>query len=69
MKLSSYMEQNGWDDAKMATLIGQCTASAVKKWRSGERFPRMRTIIRIRDITGGEVSANDFVSPELESGR
>ena len=61
MKLSSYMDEHGLDNATMASKIGGCSAGAVHKWRYGERIPRSRFIIRIREITDGQVTANDFV--------
>ena len=61
MKLSSFMDQYGLDNAAMARLIGGCSAGAVNKWRYGERMPRNRFIIRISEITHGQVTANDFV--------
>lgn len=61
MRLSSYMGERGLSDADMAALICDCSASAVKKWRNGMRIPRPRFLARIRDVTDGEVSFNDFV--------
>ena len=61
MKLSTYMEDNRLGDADMADLIGGCSYHSVKKWRSGERIPRGRFMVRIREVTNGQVNANDFV--------
>ena len=61
MKLSSYMQENGLSDAKLAVQLGICSASAVAKWRQGNRVPRTPMIIRLRQITEGKVTADDFV--------
>jgi len=61
MKLGSYMSERDLGDAAMAAQIGGCSASAVRKWRYGHRVPRAPVIIRIRQITGGLVTANDFI--------
>lgn len=61
MKLSEFMSAAGLDDEQMAALLGGCTAHAVKKWRYGERLPRPEQLRRIAEVTGGQVTPNDFV--------
>ena len=66
MRLESYMNEHDLGDAAMAAQIGGCSASAVRKWRYGHRIPRAPVIIRIRQITGGLVTADDFIFPALQ---
>ena len=61
MQLQSYMKENGLDDDAMAAAIGDCSASAVRKWKYGERIPRPPQARRIAEITNGRVTMNDFV--------
>jgi hypothetical protein len=61
MKLASYMKQHDLDDEAMAALIGSGGASQVKKWKYGERLPRLPDLIRIEEVTGGAVTARDFL--------
>ena len=65
MDLTSFMKVNSLDDAAMAALIGGCSASAVKKWRYGERIPRSDHLRRIATATGGQVTPNDFLGAAL----
>ena len=67
MDLGSFMKANGLDDVAMAALIGGCSASAVKKWRYGERIPRPDHLRRIADATSGQVTPNDFLSVAPEA--
>ena len=60
MKLSTYMEAQGLNDADMAARIGHCSAAAVDKWRRGLRVPRPEQMRRIQEATEGRVMANDF---------
>lgn len=60
MKLATYMKNNGIDDDAMASIIGDCSASGVRKWKYGERIPERSTMQRIFEATNGEVAPNDF---------
>jgi transcriptional regulator with XRE-family HTH domain len=59
MKFTEYMRWRDLDDSQMAAQIG-CSASAVVKWRRGERVPRPQQIIRIREVTDGRVGPEDW---------
>ncbi|MGY2052932.1 helix-turn-helix domain-containing protein [Methylobacterium sp. JK268] len=60
MKLAAYMEAEGLDDAAMAARIGPDVSSwAVRKWRYGQRMPRLAMQRRISAVTGGQVTAQD----------
>lgn len=66
MKLSDYMRANRLTNAAFASLIGTVTASAVRKWRYGERAPRLGELLKIQQVTNGQVAPSDFMKPELE---
>lgn len=61
MKLDAFMKANDLDDAGMASLIGDCSEGAVKKWRYRERTPRPAQMQRIFTATNGAVTPNDFM--------
>lgn len=61
MKLSVYMSAHGISPEEMARRIGDVSASGVLKWSRGERVPRPEQQRRIHEVTGGDVSPNDFV--------
>lgn len=62
MTLSEYMRNAGIDDDALAAKLG-CSAGAVRKWKYGERTPRPDQMVRIREVTGGAVTADDFLPP------
>lgn len=59
MKLNHWLTSNDVTDDDFAARIGVST-HAVKKWRYGERRPRIEAIARIAEATNGAVTANDF---------
>lgn len=61
MTLSEYMKLHSLSDADFAASLG-CSEGAVKKWRYRERIPRPDQMRQISDATGGDVTANDFMS-------
>lgn len=63
MKLSHYMSTHSISPDEMAKRIGGVSASGVLKWSRGERVPRAEQLRRIHEVTGGDVSPNDFVLP------
>jgi hypothetical protein len=68
MKLIDWMRDKSLDDDTMASLIGGVSGHAVKKWKYGERMPRRNELHRISEITGGEVTANDFIENHSAAG-
>lgn len=66
MTLAEYMAERGLSDEEMAERIG-CSSFAVKKWRYRERTPRGAAMRRIKEATGGEVTADDFLPAEGEA--
>ena len=60
MKLLDYMKRERIDDEAMASLVGETTWRAVKKWKYGETTPPLEKLLRIQAVTGGEVAPSDF---------
>lgn len=60
MRLLQFMREEGLDDEAMASLIGDCSAHAVKKWKYGEREPDAMTMLRIESVTGSKVRMPDW---------
>lgn len=58
------MRREGIDDETFAGLVGDCTAHAVKKWKYGERQPPADRVIRIEEVTNGQVLLRDLVPAE-----
>lgn len=65
MTLVEYMRRQGIDDAAMAKLIGNCSVSRLRKWKSGERAARAEIIERIEAVTDGAVTAQDMHETRL----
>lgn len=62
MKLSDYMRERELDDEKVSLASGgQFSPEAVRKWRYGQRMPRPAQLRALAEITGGLVTANDFI--------
>lgn len=60
MKLQEYLLSRQLDLETFAGMVGS-SASAVRKWRAGERTPRRDQMLRIREVTNGAVTADDFL--------
>lgn len=60
MKLDSYMKLVGKSDADLAKDLG-VDRSTVNKLRSGKGKPSFKVAERIFKVTGGAVTANDFL--------
>lgn len=65
MTLSQYLEERKISQQAFAQQIGVDPIS-VYRWCKGDRFPREH-IQKIMELTGGEVTANDFFGVSSES--
>jgi transcriptional regulator with XRE-family HTH domain len=63
MRLAEYLTANGLTPEKFADELG-VDAVSVRRYMSGTRRPRWAVMARIADLTGGQVTANDFVPVE-----
>lgn len=59
MTLKEYLVKNGLTSRYIATRM-EVTVSAVRKWCQGTRIPRLPAIKKLRKITKGEVSFDDW---------
>jgi DNA-binding transcriptional regulator YdaS (Cro superfamily) len=59
MKLHDWMALHGYDDIKMAKLVG-VNQSTINRIRNGVNKPSGQTIVRVEQVTKGQVSATDF---------
>lgn len=65
MKLKTYMTENNLSQSDLARQLNM-TQAAVSMWVSGERRPDWASLAKLAQLTGGAVTANDFM-PVLES--
>jgi transcriptional regulator with XRE-family HTH domain len=64
MKLADWLTQNTVPDAAFAETIG-VSRQALWRYKADERMPRPAILSRIREATGGSVTADDFL-PTVE---
>ena len=65
MTLSEFMTLKSLDDAAMARLLDKNRVT-VNRYRRGIEVPSTTTILRIIEISGGLVSANDLLGIQQE---
>jgi transcriptional regulator with XRE-family HTH domain len=62
MKLLQYLKDRKLSDEEFAEMVGgSATARAVRKWKYGETSPRIPELVRVEEVTGGAVTARDFL--------
>ena len=64
MKLEAYLNKTRKSIEEFAQETG-ISAQAIYKYLRGERLPRKEFLNRLAVITGGEVTANDFLDLSL----
>jgi transcriptional regulator with XRE-family HTH domain len=50
-------------DTEIARQLG-VSRSGYGKWKRGQRYPSLRHMLRIHDVTHGLVTPNDFFPPK-----
>jgi transcriptional regulator with XRE-family HTH domain len=60
MTLKQYMDEHKISLGDMASKLG-VSVGGLRKNLSGERFPRRALLKTIEEVTGGAVTAKDFV--------
>ena len=60
MHLRAHLSETGETAASFAARVG-VDVKTLYRYLSGERFPTPENLRRIRDATGGAVTADDFV--------
>lgn len=63
MQLTEYLRAHGLTHKEFAERIG-AQQPTVTRYANGKRFPLRKHLIRIREATGGAVTADDFLSIE-----
>lgn len=70
MQLDAFIRDRKLTDESFAALLGpDVSAWAVRKWRYGQRIPRIGMQQRIAAATEFQVTPNDFVEAVLASER
>lgn len=65
MKLSEFLSDNGMSRADFAAAVG-VSHVAITRYLAGKRIPRPEHIRRIKELTGGAVTADDFMPEAAE---
>jgi len=63
MTLKEYLTEKELSESAFATIIGVKQAT-VNRYCNGERTPQRRLLKEITRVTGGKVTANDFMGAE-----
>jgi len=61
MKLDLYLSQNQISISKFTKMLGLGSRASLYRYMSGERMPSQDLVIKIMQLTGNAVTANDFV--------
>ena len=68
MSFDDFLKEAGKSDARAAKELG-CSSECVRLWRRGKRMPRSEAMARIKDWSGGKVTAEDFYGAAEQSVR
>ena len=60
MPLDAWLRQNGWPRAQLARALG-ISSGHVTDLCNNRYWPSLSIVLKIRRLTGGEVTANDFL--------
>ena len=61
MTLSEYRSRHSLSRAAFGRLVG-VTPSTALRWEDGSIFPSPAALAKISEVTGAQVTANDFVA-------
>lgn len=61
MQLTEYLSKNGLTVPKFGLRVGVPNRQTMYQYAKGIRFPPPEVLARIREETGGTVTADDFV--------
>ena len=67
MQLRAYLTETKTSMTSLAALLG-VGVSTVHGWASGRRSPSLIVVQRLRDLTGGAVTVDDWVKPPTAAG-
>ncbi len=68
MSFDDFLKEAGKSDAQAAEELG-CTSECVRLWRLGKRMPRSEAMTRIKNWSGGKVTAADFYEATEQAAR
>lgn len=60
MKLDDFLNESGMSVAVFAKQIGLEDVRSIYRYINEERIPKRQTMMRISQVTGGKVTADDF---------
>lgn len=63
MKLADFLSDKGMSRADFAAALGVSEVT-ITRYVGGRRMPRVEHLRRIREVTAGAVTADDFLSAE-----
>lgn len=63
MKLADWIFQNLMTPSTLRRRLGITNRSTVHRWLHGERIAKPEYMVRIKDLTNGEVTLRDFLDP------
>jgi transcriptional regulator with XRE-family HTH domain len=64
--LRSYRRRAELSQSALGEALG-VSKSLISRWESGTRSPRLPEIVAIERLTGGAVTANDFLTSPVEA--
>ena len=65
MKLSEFLALKEISQARFGEMVG-VEQAAISRYVAGERMPRPEHLLRIREVTKGAVTADDFLLSAAE---
>jgi hypothetical protein len=65
MTLSEFMQAWAFDDEALGLKIGR-TRVSVSRYRRGLKTPSAATIVKIVDVSEGQVTANDLLGIQMQ---
>ena len=60
MRLSQWLEDNNITVGVFADMVGGVTYEAVRLWAAGARMPDTKHVLKIEEITKGQVTVADL---------
>lgn len=68
MKLADYLLQQNLNAAEFTRLLGLSSSATIRRYILGERIPKEEILIRIAEVTGGQVNRQDFTDMASSGG-
>lgn len=65
MKLTAYLQERKLSVEAFAELV-ECDPTTIWRAATGRSIPRRALLLRIMEVTGGKVTANDFIEVSSE---